>query len=100
MKTYPIIFSGPMIRALLQGRKTQTRRLAKRHPTMKNVLAGTWGKQVPGNLLWVRESLKLVNVIETHDQREQSPAEIAAYYAATGGQCFMWNGKSENCYKL
>ncbi len=73
MKERPILFSGPMVRALLAGTKTQTRRIAKpvRHPDLGNVYAPgalvlehepqhvidrccPYGR--PGDRLWVRET--------------------------------------------
>lgn len=55
MTEHPIIFSTPMVRAILDGRKTQTRRVARNQPSPGNYLDPCpYG--VPGDRLWVRET--------------------------------------------
>lgn len=108
MKVRPIIMSKPMVLALLAGAKTQTRRIMK-NPEYYGCTTGDCphDKQVecdasmrdlspygkPGDLLYVRESLRLFNTVE----EETGKHGLAAYYNAGGGdmQTWVWNGRSD-----
>ena len=87
VKARPILFSAPMVRALLDGRKTQTRRPVKLivsgrvkapgsnknwHPDDPNaVRACPYGRQ--GDLLWVRETFSGPHCMEASEGRAAAP---------------------------
>lgn len=77
MKERPIIFSAPMVRAILAGTKTQTRRIVKPPPACviesngictstadwPNAIACPYGQ--PGDRLWVKETFAAFGRWET-----------------------------------
>lgn len=113
MKDRPILFSAPMVRAILEGRKTQTRRVVKpqpspssdtafvgtdgiwrfSHPTMRGPVSHEaddvrcpYGQ--PGDRLWVREKFQplFADDIENHWETDWKTGKgYKISYPATDG---------------
>ena len=77
-KSTPIQFRPEMIEAILEGRKTQTRRLIKDDPPARS----RFGK--PGDLMWVRETHAIVprTAYAQSDGVQQTVRPDDNYYAA------------------
>jgi hypothetical protein len=87
MKERPILFSAPMVRALLDGTKTQTRRIIKPNhcvaPSMRLSMVPGCPYGVPGDRLWVRETFC----------PQMNATDRTPFYRSTGDElpsCHKW----------
>lgn len=93
MSERPILFSGPMIRAILEGRKTQTRRVVKKQPKEGERLTAQFFARVncpfghPGDRLWVRETWAMMcRVADPDCYCEDEAQHYFEYRADTGNK--------------
>lgn len=128
MRERPILFSSEMVRAILDGRKTQTRRVCKgdwshAHPACPGGICGVYhnrdgtftGKYLdcpyggPGDRLWVRETWADVHPLRAEGRYSQPgragipgppPVAYRVIYRADGeGVPALYHGTYEHPYR-
>ena len=111
MKERPILFNAPMVRALLDGSKTQTRRGVKPQPTHFNpvgvprrviptggpsdVIRCPYGQ--PGDRLWVRETFRGCRAYEVQGYPPKDWGNKPIWFEADGappGRPDQWASRS------
>lgn len=106
MKERPILFSAPMVRAIIEGRKTQTRRVVKPEwwrcldpddATDRESAVAMCPYGVPGDRLWVREAWRTSEKLDSNNAREiAAKCEDAGYYAPWAPVEYLVDGERHN----
>lgn len=96
MKERPILFSGPMVRAILDGRKTQTRRVCIGQRELSRAADFQISRcphGQPGDKLWVRETWAVGDIYDKDAPRHlpapDGECRLAVDYAANDER--VWN---------
>lgn len=102
----PILMSAPMVRAILGGQKTQTRRVVKptgapgKHqthtgPVAEAMSACPYGQ--PGDRLWVKETWRVMNAGLRTIALRASPDRHGGHYLSQEGDAWWdrWGARSD-----